>query len=140
MPFDIGSLTNLDGELLFRTRREGAAAVWAGVPKQVFNMEKWSCGSQACALGWLAHEGYDGWSWKGCRLPVPRGTDSPTREGTYAAAARYFGITFAQSRACFGGAYPTAKFHRRWFISRVTPADVAKSLLALPYRMEHVDA
>lgn len=122
---------------VFRTRRERAAQVWHNVPKCVFDMSNWECGHKCCALGWLASEEFDGWSFGNYssrgrdrgRIPVaPNGLES------YIGAARYFGISIAQATACFGDGKPTARFHHRWFERWITPTDVAKSLLALPYQ------
>lgn len=128
MPFDSGDVGTLD---MYRRRREGAAKVWSRVPRQVFDMSQWACGTKACALGWLAREAYDGWHWA---YPGQRKGDVPLRDGTnvYSSAAEYFGISNAEARACFGAGESNSSFHGRWF-RRVTPSDVAKTLLSLPY-------
>jgi hypothetical protein len=122
-------------EFTFYEKRQKAAEVWRNVPHQVFNMENWECGSTACALGWLARENHDGWT-HGFKTSRGRVPIAPNGIEGYIGAAKYFGLSVAQAYACFGGTRGTARFHRRWFVSRITPSDVAEHLLSLPYLKE----
>lgn len=114
---------DLDPNALYRARREAAAALWRGVPEGEFHISRWECGTAACALGWLARLGHDGWArgrrtWYGC-VPERLGT-----EGLFAARA-YFGLTFVDALFCFTANNPHG--------TRATPITVAAHLLSLPY-------
>lgn len=130
MPFDSTPAIAPDPTALFRQRREAAAALWAGVPVEQFAMLAWECGTTACALGWLAHQRHDGWYWCGGYPVAPH--DVMSFEG----AASYFGLSLDMTHTCFGCWYSTSHFHGRAHIRDVTPTDVARSLLALPYAVK----
>jgi hypothetical protein len=130
MPFDFTSPSQDDPLIVFRERREWAAAIWREVPSCVFDMFNW----RFCALGWLAGKRHDGWYFSSDEVP----TASYFGRG-HVGAARYFGLTKAQSALCFGckgSIGSTTRFHRRWFPSRITPVDVGRTLLALPYTVD----
>ena len=137
MPFDIGDIPQNETPIeTYRGRRERAAALWRRVPQEVFDMTVWQCGSHACALGWLAAENFEGW-WQGGMTPAGRCPRGPDCKAGYYAAASFFGLTLAEAEACFGHPDYSATFHHRGklFASMrtVRPADVARTLLALPY-------
>lgn len=130
MPFDVMPIENYE---LFRERRERAARLWRSVPPANFDMQDFTCGTAACALGWLAVARVDDWQMGQC-LPRRR-TAGVVEAGDipYVAAASYFGLIFTDALACFGGGRETARFHGRCHISAVTGSDVAETLLRLPY-------
>ena len=127
MPFDAMTPASDAATELFMDRRRRAAELWRGVPHQVFNMGRCERGAdKGCALAWLAAERHEGWHWNG-HYPI-----GPNNFSMYEGAAAYFGITVAYATACLAGTRATANFHGRWYISRVTRADVADALLRLP--------
>jgi hypothetical protein len=133
MPFD-SMLGETDQIAIARRNRQRAATLWGLVRPAQFNMEDWDCGSAACALGWLARSGIDGWK---------AGDDSCPEFGdydSYDAAAVYFGLSLDDAEGCFGTYGFTARLHGRTHISMVTPADVAATLMRLPYEVETEDA
>lgn len=132
MPFD-STPAIADPIALFRQRRESAAALWEKVSVEQFDMMEWGkadCGTAACALGWLAMLEHDEWHYGGAYGSYPVRPDSDL---IFGGAALYFGITTGQAYDCFGTTSAASRFHGRVRICDVTPADVARSLLALPY-------
>ena len=104
---------------LYLNRRRMAAAAWATVPLERFDLSYWKCGSKACALGWLAEKEIDGWSWSiHCGHATPMGPDGRTG---FRGAAGYFGIT---PQAAYDTFAPDG--------SERTPSSVGDTLLALP--------
>ncbi len=124
----------VDAEL-YRARREQAARFWRSLPAESFDMTHWGCGNAACALGWLAAEGLNGWAWSraggtGVASGIPA---LAIGLKAYMAAAYHFGLTIQEAQSCFGPSHATAGRHGRWFARRVKPDDVARTLLAMPY-------
>lgn len=131
MPFDQVDY-EVETIIDYKARREGAVKIWNRVPQAVFCMNNWECGSIRCALGWLAAEGYDGWTF-GERSPHHgRFPVAPNGKKAYSGAAEYFGITVAEATACFSETNVNKKFYKRWF-GKLTMQDVSKALLAFPY-------
>jgi hypothetical protein len=133
MPFDGQDfVVNADLTTLFRERRERAAELWRGVPREAFDLTKWHCDTKACALGWLATWAHDGWKW-GWRRAVDQSGAAliPIWSGrgkrADSSAASYFGLTREDARRCFAIGEITAE------MEKLTPDDVAQTLLALPY-------
>ncbi len=131
MPFDSADTTSKTE--LFRKRREDAANLWQSIPPACFKMTAWECDSAACALGWLAILQHDGWAFDPHSPLMPYRVPHYAKFHGYAGAAQYFGISLLNAERCFGYSKATVQFHRRWFVSRITPKDVSKSLLALSY-------
>jgi hypothetical protein len=134
MPFDS---TQIEEPNIFRQRREKAAALWRKIPKNKFRMKDWECGSTACALGWLAIQEHDGWSFgeltSAGRLPITPNVIADVHH-PFDGAALYFGISIINAKMCFNG---SSHIYRRLYSSDITPNDVAKTLLSLPY--QHCD-
>lgn len=134
MPFDGQDfVVNTDFTTLFRERRERAAELWRSVPREVFDLTKWHCDSKACALGWLANRKHDGWKWGWFRSVEESGAYlvpvwSGCRKSATGSAASYFGLTRQDTERCFAIG-PITDTQRR----KLTPDDVACTLLALPY-------
>lgn len=136
MPFDSTHAdAPADPAAVFRQRREAAAQLWETVPAERWNMQRWRCGTTACALGWLACTGHGGWTWFQEAEPV--GPD--LARSAYHSAADYFGISCDDAIQCFGPTVDSVRFHRRARIADVTAADVARTLLALPYAVPAPD-
>ena len=124
-------------------RRQRAAALWQQVPQDEFDMSTWTWESTACALGWLARTGFDGWRWDEWKIPV-----GPDGNIGYEAAATYFGLAIKDARHCFGSddvryCFGVGIIYQQRY--GVTPAEVAATLLGLPIvtkksRSPHHDA
>ena len=147
MPFDSTTQTidappaparpkRLRGRALHQHRREQAAALWRTVPAEQFDIRTWyddrsfykpSCGTVACARGWLVQRRHDGWR---PHMPV---LQVPQRGNLIAfdAAAKYFGLSTDNATACFNSSACT--IHGRTRPRDVAPNDVAATLLRLPY-------
>ncbi len=123
-------LTGID---LFRDRRERAVALWNKVPEQKFYLGIWrghneSCGTVACALGWLGEMNHDGWH--GGRNRVAPGWTQREDLDPIVAAALYFGLALDDSVDLFSGRtrlYPTM------LLQHVTPIMVGHALMTRPY-------
>ena len=115
---------------LYRKRREDAAALWRDVPRERFDIETWhmetSCGTVACALGWLAAREHDDWRLDQEHKVLPEWG----QYGSYAAGAAYFGLDIWDAKECFG--FDT---HANYGCNSraVTGAMVADKLLVQPY-------
>jgi len=126
MPLDaVTYIPALDTHALYRERRERAAALWATVPPEQFDMGEWrgsgQCGTTACALGWLAELRVDGWEW----FSVGRSMGFLPGCGiasSITASARYFALPHLEAGSLFGDCH-----------SDLTAAGVGAVLLALPY-------
>jgi hypothetical protein len=136
MPFDATPFTTIDQvadpTALYRERREKAAALWERVPVEVFNMSTWICGTTACALGHLGSAGFDGWVMDGdADRACPVWNDKVGQK----AGASYFGLPADDAEALFCcGNFERAYPHRD-YLHQITPTDVARTLLALPYTL-----
>jgi hypothetical protein len=134
MPFDGQNFeANADFTTLFRERRERAAELWRGVPTEAFYMGAWHCATKACALGWLANRRHDGWKWGWAKSAENFGValfpiwSETKKQGSGGSAAIYFGLTHEDARRCFAIGEITEE------MEKLTPDDVAKTLLALEY-------
>ncbi len=125
MPFD-GSTEKSYIEII-RDRRERAAAILREIPPEKFDLGLWyedsSCGTTACALGWLAHFQFEG-------MTLVEGIPRYKNNLGFCAGQILFGLHFHDAKRIFS--------HRdnQKRLSEVTPSDVADAILAAPITTE----
>ena len=128
MPFD--AATQNDPAALYMERRRRAwDEVWSKIPARKFSLEDWSCGTRACAVGWLGYRQHDGWHLRldACSDLYPsRDIDEPWSD-----IQTYFGLSKAYAYLCFG-ADCYGDFIERYGQHKPTLSDVHRVLMAAP--------